>query len=181
MKYMKVKEYAALMGMHPDSVRRSIRNGDIPATQHGREWEIDEGFANSQLKRETRFVDVSQNAYLMREVLLKKRYELYRHLALMIGSTSREVRNVYVKYDDRPQAKFIEEMEYILSGGNGLLEILEKIEKNKTAVNEIEYIADLTKFDEAKKQMETAKKEVMKLYGGLAFWGDTPPGAKDED
>lgn len=178
---MKVKEYAAVMGLHPESVRRLIRLGEIPATQKGREWEIDDNFVNKKLHKEARFVDVSQNAYLMREVLLKERYELYRHLALMIGATSREVRNVYGKYDDRPQAKFIEEMEYILNGGNGLLETLEKIEKNKTAVNEIEYVADLTKFDETEKQMEAAKKEIMKLYGGLAFWGDTPPGAKDED
>lgn len=70
---MKVKDYAKLMGLHPDSVRRSIRNGDIPAEQYGREWHIDDEFAEAMIQRETRFARVEESAYLIKKRLLVKR------------------------------------------------------------------------------------------------------------
>lgn len=181
---MKVKEYAALMGMHPDSVRRSIRNGDIPATQHGREWEIDEGFANSQLKRETRFVNEKESAYLIRKRLVKQRNDLYEHLAIVFAPTTRDMKEIYVKHGGKVSNSFIEEVDKTLNAGNGVLDTLEKIKQVKMAIAEIESLVDLR--DEVAdeymmEQVKTARNAIVQKFGTTHFWGDTPPGAKDED
>ena len=76
---MKVREYAKLMGLHPESVRRSIRNGEIPAEHIGREWIINDDFADAMIRRETRFMKAEESAYIIRKRLLVQRSQ-----ALMI-------------------------------------------------------------------------------------------------
>lgn len=39
---MEVEKLAKLFKLHPDSVRRSIRNGEIKATKEGRSWIVDD-------------------------------------------------------------------------------------------------------------------------------------------
>lgn len=39
---MEVEKLAKLFKLHPDSVRRSIRNGEIKATKVGRSWIVDD-------------------------------------------------------------------------------------------------------------------------------------------
>lgn len=174
---MKVKEYAALMGMHPDSVRRSIRHGDIPATQNGREWEINEVFANSQVKRETRFVNEKESAYLIRKRLVKQLNDLYEHLTIVFAATTRDMKEIYLKHGGEASNICIEEVDKTLNAGNGVLDTLEKIKQVKTTIAEIESLVDLC--DEVTdEQLKNAQKEIIDIVGTLSYWGDKTPQKK---
>lgn len=139
---MKVKEYAKLMGLHPESVRRSIRNGEIPANLHGREWLIDEEYARAMTERETRFAKTEESAYLIKKRLLTQRSRWIIILEFSMREGVKEIEklrelkiNKEISFDEHE-----EQILEVLSSENGVITAIKTIERLTVAIEEMDGI-----------------------------------------
>lgn len=141
---MKVMDYARLMGLHPESVRRAIRNGDIPAMQLGREWHIDDEFAEAAIQRETRFARTEESAYLIKRRLQTKRSRSLAELQSKLRMAVEEIETIrdHARVDNITYIEEEERILHMLYSSGGIASILNKIERLNLSIEEMQEIIE---------------------------------------
>lgn len=111
---MDVKKTAEILGMHPESIRRSIREGHIPAKKVGREWIVDDEWINHEIDRRNRVTKRrEESAYnVIRELMIDKNM-LLGNLFITMQTTIKSWKELEEKHGSYTD-EFLDELEYVL-------------------------------------------------------------------
>lgn len=142
-------EFAKIMGFHPDTIRRQIRDGEIKATKKGREWIIDDEFAQMAMQKEIRLKNVEDSAYVIKKRLLVKKNSLLAHLRFSLEQTINQWDSIKEEYGNIYSDEAIDEVEDLLDNlvigkekfkGTGVKKTLQDLETLAISLESIERI-----------------------------------------